>query len=266
MNLSICKFLKESYRVSWADLCFIKHNIASILVSTLISPILYIVAFGYGLGSNATVDDISYISYVIPGIVAMSTVSSCFSTTANKVFIQRRFHDSFSELLMAPVSRAALVMGKSIVGVVKGIMSATILTVIGLILSDDMNVTVAYVMMILLSCFLFSFMGILAGLLANSHPQINLFSSLFILPMTFLCGTVFSLDATPDWFQYVVAVLPLTYVSETIRASSLGWGVDPLSVLVVVAFAVAMFLISWSMLVKGSTNEEKSGSRMTSNN
>ena len=79
----------DSFRVAWIDMCFVRHNILSILVTCLVSPLLYLVAFGYGLGQGMTVEGFDYISFMIPGVIALSTLTSCFSTVSTKVMTGR---------------------------------------------------------------------------------------------------------------------------------------------------------------------------------
>lgn len=86
------KTIDGAIRVAMADLYYLKRNILTVLITVLVLPLLYFISFAYGLGS--TVDEtegVTYIAFVIPGIISLSTLSSCFSTTANKIMLQRRF-------------------------------------------------------------------------------------------------------------------------------------------------------------------------------
>lgn len=67
--------LSEAARVAYGDLCYMKHNFPQMMVSSLIGPLLYLLAFGYGMRSG----DSEYLAYVIPGIVAISSMNSGFS-------------------------------------------------------------------------------------------------------------------------------------------------------------------------------------------
>ena len=90
----------DSFRVAWIDMCFLKRNLISVLVTCLVSPLLYLVAFGYGLGKGMTMDGFEYISFMIPGVIALSTLTSCFNTVASKVMVQRIYYQSFDELFL----------------------------------------------------------------------------------------------------------------------------------------------------------------------
>ncbi len=243
--------LDESVRVAWADLCFFKRNAASILISCLVGPILYLIAFGYGLGKGMEVEGLEYIAFVVPGIVALTSLTASFNSTATKILVQRTYYLSFDELMLCPIKVSSIVIGKSIIGVIRGLISCTIMMVLGLMLSDQLIVTPMLIVTVVLSCFTFSFLGICAGLLANSHPTLTLFTSLVIIPMTFLCGTIFSLSALPHFAQVIVSVLPLSPVTECVRAAATVGSTFPwASFLLIIVFCIIFYTIDYILLKK----------------
>ena len=123
------------------DLCYFKDNIVSILISCLIGPVLYLVAFGYGLGNSMQGGADNYIQFIIPGIISMATLSTTFSFVSSKVMIQKIFYSSFDELLLCPIKTSSVVLGKSLVGVLRGLLSCTVIMAIGSILSPGIQIT-----------------------------------------------------------------------------------------------------------------------------
>lgn len=93
-------------------------------------------------------------------------------------------------------------------------------------------------------------LGMLAALLAKSHQSMSTFNSLIILPMTFLCGTFFSVSSLDPVFQAVLYCLPLTHSSLCIRAACLPDYLDfPwISLLVIILFGIAIFVLNYHML------------------
>ncbi|MDR0508326.1 MAG: ABC transporter permease [Candidatus Methanoplasma sp.] len=248
----ILSFFDETFRVSLQDLYYLKRNILSILVTILVTPLLYYVSFCYGLGSNVNdMEGVSYIAFVIPGVVALSTLTSCFSSIANKVLAQRIYYTSFDEIILCPISPSAVIFGKALVGLIKGMLGCAILLIIGLIMTDGLHISLLLIASIALSCMVYSLLGVLVGFLSNSLTTVIMFTSVIIAPMTFLCGTVFTVSSLPVGLQYAVSALPLTYSTECIRASALGWSFPVLSLVVVAVFGVAFFLICYYMLSRG---------------
>ncbi len=243
-------FFHQVYHVAWSDLMFLKHNFFNILVMTIMGPLLYLIAFGYGLRSGTTDIGVSYVAFVIPGIMALTSLSGSFASTSTRINVQRLYYKSFDEMMMCPLSNGAIVLGKCMLGLVRGLMGCFLMYAIGLVLAPDLELTPLTVICVILSCMAFSMLGMLAALLAKSHQSMATFNSLIILPMTFLCGTFFSVSSLDVVFQGILYCLPLTHASLCIRAACLPDYLDfPwLSLLVLFAFAVLMFVLNYHML------------------
>lgn len=241
----------DSFRVAWIDLCFIKRNILTVLVTSLVGPLLYLFAFGYGLGRGMTVEGFDYLSFMIPGIIALSTLSACFNTVATKVMVQRNYYQSFDELFLCSMAPSAIILGKAYAGVIRGLISCTVLYIIGLAISPNIMLTASAIILIPISCLLYSLLGVVSGLLANSHLTLTMFTSLVILPMTFLCGTIFSLDSLPEALKMVIYALPLTHSTECIRSAILGTTFPWTSLIMIICYGFAFFLVCRYLMIKG---------------
>lgn len=239
---------KEVYYVSWSDIRFMMHNIVNVILMSLMSPLLYLIAFGFGLGNNITAQGVPYIAFMIPGIVALTSLSSSFTSTSTRLNVQRLFYRSFDEMLMCPLKSTSIVLGKTMLGFIRGLLSCAVIFTIGLFLTPYLSLTPLFIVSVLLSCFTFSCLGVTAALLAKSHQSMATFNTLVILPMTFLCGTFFSIDSLPEVFQWILYAVPLTHSSVCIRAAALGWSFPWISLAVLAVFAVAFFLINIHLL------------------
>ena len=245
------RFLKQVYYVAWGDMMFLKHNFVNILIMSIMSPLLYLIAFGYGLRTGTTDIGVSYVAFVIPGIVALSSLSSSFSSTSTRMNVQRLYYKSFDEMMMCPLSLPAIIFGKCMLGLVRGLISCGLLYALGLFLAPELVLSPLFIICMVLSCVIFSFLGMMAALLAKSHQSMATFNSLIILPMTFLCGTFFSVSSRSPVFQAVLYCLPLTHASECIRAAALPdyIGAFPwISLVVLVAFGAVFFAIDYYLL------------------
>ncbi len=244
----------DALRVALPDMYYLRRNILVLLATSIVTPLLYLVAFGYGLGNGITMDaggeTFEYIAYMVPGVVALTTVTSSFTTVSNKLMIQKRFYESFDEMLLCPITKTSLVLGKSVLGIVKSALCGSIMLVLGCCLSGDMHITAGLLGCMLLSCMTFSLLGVAAGMIIPDLPTMNLFNSFVILPMTFLCGTMFSLDSLPDAAAGIIRCLPLTHTSECLRACALGLDFPWISLAVLIAYAFAFYLLGMFALRK----------------
>jgi len=233
--------LQDIYSVLWVDLRFLRRNWLRTLATTLVAPVLYLLAFGYGLGRGVTVEGYNYLEFVIPGIVALTAMTSSFNGAGMKLHVDRLFYKCFDECLMSPISLYSIIIGKTLIGVVRGLISSTALLAACLIFSPLPLVNPLFLLVLVTSCFVFSFLGVLVALIAKSHQDMNVFMSLVVLPMTFLSGTFFSLAQLPEPLRVALSLLPLTHSSQSLRAAALGQPFPWWSLAVLIGFGFAFF-------------------------
>ena len=236
--------------VVWVDLRFLRRNIGKTMALTLIAPVLYLLAFGYGLGGGTSVEGFSYLDFVVPGIIALTAMTTSFNTSGLKLHVDRLFYKCFDETLLAPVSPFSIIVGKALIGVVRGLLSSAAILVVALVFSPLPAVNVLFPVSLVLTCFVFSFLGVIVALLAKTHQDMTLFMSLVVLPMSFLSGTFFSLSQVPAALSIVLYVSPLTHACLCLRSSALGQPFPWASFVVLVAFGVAFFALCFVALKK----------------
>ena len=232
----------------WVDLRFLSRNWAKTLATTLIAPVLYLLAFGYGLGRGVTIEGYSYLDFVIPGIVALTAMTTSFNAAGMKLHVDRLFYRCFDETLMSPVSLFSITIGKTLIGVLRGLISTAALLLACFAFSPLPTVNLLFWLTLVITCFVFSFLGVLVALLAKSHQDMSVFMSLVILPMSFLSGTFFSLSQVPEALRIVLSLSPLTHTSLCIRAAALGQPFPWISLAILVGFGFAFLSGSYFVL------------------
>ena len=211
----------DAYNILWADLVTLKRHWSRYLITTLMSPLLYLVAFGWGLGRSINLNGTSYLEFVIPGIIALTAMSTSFNGASTRLNVDRLYYKSFDECLMAPVGLPSILLGKALIGVVRGILSSVAFLLVAFLIARHIHITLPFVLGLLLSCLTFAFLGVLAALLARSHEDMATFGSLILMPMTFLGGTFFSVSQVPFGLKIALYALPLTHSSLFLRAAAL---------------------------------------------
>ena len=212
---------QDIYSILWVDLRFLRRNWLKTLATTLMAPLLYLLAFGYGLGRGISIDGFSYLEFVIPGIVALTAMTSSFNAAGMKLHVDRLFYRCFDECLMSPISLFSIIIGKTLIGVIRGLLSSAALIATGYAFSTLTVINPLFMLSLVVTCFVFSFLGVFVALIAKSHQDMSVFMSLVILPMTFLSGTFFSLTQLPEILRSVLYISPLTHASLCLRASAL---------------------------------------------
>ena len=240
--------IREICNVAWSDIRFMRHTFVSVLIMSLMSPILYLLAFGYGLGAGQTMEGVSYVAFIIPGIVALTALSASFSSVSTRMNVQRLYYHNFDEMMLCPLRFSSIAIGKAMLGIIRGLLSCSVIFILGFVLTYNtdtpLHFNIEFVITLLVSCFAFSMLGETAAFLAKSHQSMSTFSTLIILPMTFLCGTFFSVAAMPEWFQAILYVMPLTYSSTLMRESTLGLEFSWPFLIILIAFGIALLAVN----------------------
>jgi ABC-2 type transport system permease protein len=244
--------LRDTYSILWVDLRFLSRNWLKTLATTLVAPVLYLVAFGYGLGRGITIEGHSYLEFVIPGILALTAMTTAFNAAGMKLHVDRLFYRCFDETLMSPVSSFSIIVGKTLIGVVRGLMSSAALLAACFAFSPLPGVGLLFLLTLVVTCFVFSFLGVLVALIAKSHQDMSVFMSLVILPMSFLSGTFFSLSQVPAAVSVVLSFSPLTHTSLCLRASALGQPFPWISLLILTGFGAVFFFLCFVVLRKAN--------------
>ena len=239
---------QDAYTVLWSDLLILRSRSGRYLITTTISPLLYLVAFGWGLGRGMSVNGTSYLQFVVPGIIALTAMTASFNGAGTRLNVDRLYFRSFDECLMAPISLLSLLLGKALIGVVRGGISSLAFIAVSLLLAPGFHVGPLFLIELLLTCLVFSFLGVLAALLAKSHQDLATFSSLILLPMTFLGGTFFAVNQVPLGLKIALYALPLTHSSICLRAAALGQPIPWESFLALFVFLLVFSLGSMAVL------------------
>jgi ABC-type multidrug transport system permease subunit len=166
--------------------------------------------------------------------------------------VDRLFFKCFDETLMSPVSAFSIITGKALIGVVRGLLSSAALLLACLVFSPLPAVSLLFPLSLVVTCFAFSFLGVIVALLAKTHQDMTLFMSLVVLPMAFLSGTFFSLSQVPEALSIILSISPLTHACLCLRASALGQPFPWWSLLVLIGFGVAFFVLCFAALKKSN--------------
>ncbi len=211
------------------------------LFSAMVTPIIYLITFGLGLGKSVQINGIDYLSFLILGLVAMSSMSNSYSWIASAFNLNRLYFKTFQVFVQAPVSPSSILVGEVLSGMVKGLFSSTLIIIVGFFASAKFSITPLFIIVLFINCFLFSSLGVITGMLAKSHEDTSTYSNFFIMPMAFFSGTFFPVDKMPFFIKAIIYILPLTHTNIVIRKTLLDKeGLISISILIV--YAVIFFL------------------------
>lgn len=200
------------------------------LVASTFTPILWLFVIGSGIGSAANVPaahGVDYQRFIFPGIVSMSIIFT--SVFYGSYIIWDRKFDFLKSVMVAPVSRGTVFVGKTLGGMTNSLIQAMILLVIGAAIGipfTALSVTQSVAVILLMSFGLTS-LGLALGSYMYSLEGFQMIVSFVVFPLFFLSGALFPLDNLPSWLYALTAADPATYGVSAMRGSILGIGGDP---------------------------------------
>lgn len=194
------------------------------LFSSFTMPLIFLVVFGAGFGKTigSMVPGVDYIQFMYPGIIAM-TISMNSIMSATSIVWDREF-GFLKELLVSPLSRTGIMLGKSVGGAAVAVLQ----TVVMLVLAPILGISISFVMVVELIIVVaiisisLSGLGLLIASRMKSQQGFQLVTQIVIMPLIFLAGVFFPVNNVPVWMEFVSKINPLTYGVDAIRQLFLG--------------------------------------------
>lgn len=213
------------------------------LLASSVSPLLFLVAFGWGFGRGVTMEGVPYLAFLIPGLVAMSSLNQSYGI-AQELNISRFYFHVFDEFLVAPVPPLEIVLGETLYGMFRGLLSAALILLLALPFGVGFAPTPLFFAALLLHTFVFASLGVGMAMLVQDHAGQAAVTTFVITPMIFLGGTFFTLERLPAPLKLLVELLPLSHSVRVIRDSFLGRSTDPLHLAVLALYAAGFFALT----------------------
>ena len=237
--------LRDIWIVFWRDWIVLKHRLTKYILSRMVSPLMFLIAFGWGLGRSIDVGTGSYLDFLVPGLLAMNSMNISFNSIIS-VHAERIYHRSLEEYLIAPIRPDAFVMGKVAGAVLRGLISSFIIIVLSYLFGAHFMLSPLFLFVLTMNCMIFAEIGFLAAMYISTYEEMSQVKLYVLLPMSFLCGTFFSTAALPGAVRWFVEILPLTHTSHLLRSLGGTGEASMLSLAVVVAYAVlGLMMNTW---------------------
>ena len=218
----------DTLTVFWGEWLDLRVRILQIAATGLISPLIYILGFGLGLGSTLdqamkpTGGGDNYLQFILPGMVALSSMTISFAGTTFSICGERLYSKTFEEMLLVPVHPLALYLGKMLAGIVRGMMTSGSVILVAVLFTGKVwsFFNPLFLLLLVLNCAVFAGLGVIIGLNVKSLEGVGLYNNFLIIPMSFLGATFFDPVKLPIVLKAIVYLLPLTYTSTGLRAAA----------------------------------------------
>ena len=196
------------------------------LIGSLVTPILWLVIFGTGLGSSmgsfVARSGYTYQQFLLPGIIGQALLFTAMFLGISVIW-DRQF-GFMKEILVAPISRISIYVGKMLgVGtgcIIQGIIVLALGFLVGVQLGPS-SIALALVLMVLITIGLVC-IGLIIASLMTSLESFGTIATFVNMPMFFFSGALFPVGNLPNWLQWAFYLNPLTYGVDALRTVILG--------------------------------------------
>ncbi|MAF50911.1 MAG: metal-dependent hydrolase [Nanoarchaeota archaeon] len=219
----------------------------------IISSLLYIFIFGFSLGKNFEVGEVSYLAFLVPGLIMMNIIMSSFDESSSSLFLGK-FINYIQELLIAPMSYLELVLGFLFGSILRAFVIANLILLVFVFFID---VGVQHIGLYLYFTFFvslfFASIGLIVALWAEKFDHLAILNTFFITPLLFFGGVFHSIKLLPEFFQKISLINPLFYMIDGFRFSMLGTSDGDVftSMFVVLALALVAFFYTLYLFRSG---------------
>jgi len=233
-------------------------RVLRIWVQTIVPPAitmtLYFIIFGNLIGRRiGTMDGFDYMQYIAPGLIMMSVITNSYGNVVSS-FFGAKFGRHLEEMLIAPMSNAAIVIGHVAGGVLRGMLIGVLVTIIALFFTRlEVQHPLITISIVLLSSIVFSLAGLINAIFAKKFDDISIVPTFVLTPLTYLGGVFYSISLLPEFWQTVSLANPILYMVNAFRYGILGTSDINIGVAysILLVFVVVLFTACVQLLNRG---------------
>jgi lipooligosaccharide transport system permease protein len=212
------------YRVLIRNLRVWQKYYRASLVGNFGEPLLYLLAFGYGLGAFVkNIDGISYIQFLAPGMLAATAMNGAAYEATFGSYTRMVPQKTYDAIVVTPLSVEDVVAGDILWATMKGLINSMVmLLVMGLLHLIPSWFGLLAISPVILTAFFFASLSMMVTALSPSYEFFSYYFTLIISPMFLLSGIFFPLESLPGVIQKIAYIMPLTQSVHATRALVLG--------------------------------------------
>ena len=214
------------------------------IVAGLAQPLLYLFVLGAGIGASSQMGGGQYKLFIFPGVVALSLLFT--ATFAAITIVFDRQIGFFKAVLVAPVPRAAIALGKIAAGALQAFLQGLVVLPFAPLAGVPLHFwsLLALLGAMAVAAVTFSALGVAVAARFTSTTVFPIVSNAVLLPMYFLSGAMFPLKLAPAWMQAASHLDPVAYAVDLMRGALLGQFFFPVW-LSLTALAGIITLLTW---------------------
>ena len=178
--------------ILWEKWTEFKRDFYKITLAAMVAPLMYLIVFGMGIQIMSHGEP--YLKFLIPGVVALTTMNGSFNAIAQNLNVQRLYEKAFDQVMISPTPLWQFVVGQILGGSLRGLYAGCIILVLTAPVRTGLVFNGISFFVMFLNGAVFSAIGIVVSFLAKNHADVPRFSNYIIMPMAYLCNTFFSTE------------------------------------------------------------------------
>lgn len=232
---------------------FLKVPLQTVLapmMTTILFLAIFTLAFG---GSERYVGEVSYASFLAPGLIMMAVIQNSFANTSSSILISK-IQGNIVDILMPPLSASELTLAFVLSGLARGLTVALAVGVVMWMLIDiSVHSWTAVIFYLVGAGLMLSLLGMIAGIVSEKFDHMAAMTNFIIMPLSFLSGTFYSIDRlTGVWYQ-ISHLNPFFYMIDGFRYGFIGTSDSSIWVgaAAITALDILLYIGVWALIKSG---------------
>ena len=234
--------------ILWEKWREFRRDFYKITLAATIAPLMYLVVFGMGIKTISNGQP--YLNFLIPGVVALTTMNGSFNAIAQNLNVQRLYEKAFDQVMISPTPLWQFIVGQIIGGSLRGLYAGGVILVLVLPIGTGLIFNGYSFLIMFLNGAVFSTIGVVVSFYAKNHTDVPRFSNYIIMPMAYLCNTFFSTEQMPHGLREVIAALPLSQTSAMLRSIAAGEKCGYTGIMILMGYLTVFGALAFVFLYK----------------
>lgn len=217
------------------------------------TAVLFLAVFGGALGERLRqVEEVDYLSFILPGLLVMTVAGQAFANASTSLF-QAKNEGYIDDVLTSPLRHAEVAISYMVGGLVRGWLAAAGVAALSAPFADGFRRPGLALLVLILTGLIFSALGVITGLFADTFDQHAFVANLVIAPLALVGGVFYSADRLDEPWSTLTRIDPLYYLVDAARAGVTGLHEVsvPASLLVAGVVVVALVTVAIALLASG---------------
>jgi len=223
------------------------------ILPPILSAVLFLAVFGGALGQRIrSVEGIPYLSFILPGLLVMTVAGQAFANCSTSLF-QAKSEGYIEDVLTSPLRSWQLALSYMSGGLLRGFAAALAVALLSLPFAEEGAQPATAVAALLLTGLVFSSLGVISGIWADTFDQHAFIANIVITPLALVGGVFYSARTLDEPWSTLTRIDPLYYLVDATRAGQTGFHEAPvwISLLIAAAVALAAFVSASALIARG---------------